>query len=78
VCCGSWALNAWRRMAADLPDLPEFVALGGMFDRWQEEILNYFTYRVTQGFVEGKNNLAKVLERRAFGYRNVDNLAEQL
>lgn len=71
-------LGAWRRMIADLPELPEFQALAGMFDRWQEEILNYFTYRVTQGFVEGKNNLAKVFERRAFGYRNVDNLRRHL
>lgn len=71
-------LTAWRRMAADCPALPEFAALAGMFDRWQEEILNYFAHRVTQGFVEGKNNLAKVLERRAFGYRNVDHLRDQL
>ncbi len=71
-------LTAWRRMIADLPELPEFQALAGMFNLWQEEILNYFTYRVTQGFVEGKNNLAKVFERRAFGYRNVDNLSRHL
>lgn len=67
-------LTAWRRMVADLPELPEFQALTGMFNLWQEEILNYFIHPVTQGFVEGKNNLAKVYERRAFGYRNVDNL----
>lgn len=71
-------LNAWRRMALDCPDLPEFAALAGMFNRWQEEILNYFVHPITQGFVEGKNNLAKVLERRAFGYRNVDNLRDQV
>jgi transposase len=71
-------LSAWRRMVTDLPDLPEFAALAGMFEGWQEEILNYFTHPVTQGFVEGKNNLAKALERRAFGYRNVDNLRDQL
>jgi transposase len=71
-------LGAWRRMIADLPELPEFQTLAGMFALWQEEILNYFTYRVTQGFVEGKNNLAKAFERRAFGYRNVDNLSRHL
>jgi transposase len=60
-------LTAWRRMIADLPALPEFQALAGMFALWQEEILNYFTDRVTQGFVEGKNNRAKAFERRAFG-----------
>jgi transposase len=71
-------LRAWQRMIADLPELPELQALAGMFAQWQEEILNYLTYRVTQGFVEGKNNLAKVFERRAFGYRNVDNLRHHL
>jgi transposase len=71
-------LRAWRRTVGELPDLPEFRALAGMFASWQEEILNYFTYRVTQGFVEGTNNRAKVLERRAYGYRNVQNLRLQL
>jgi transposase len=71
-------LSAWRHTVTNLPALPEFAALGGIIDRWQEEILNYFAHRVTQGFVEGKNNLAKVLERRAFGYRNVNNLRDQL
>jgi transposase len=67
-------LRAWRRTLVEVRDLPELRALSGMFDRWQEEILNYFTYRVTQGFVEGSNNRAKVFERRAYGYRNVENL----
>lgn len=71
-------LAAWRRMVADLPELPELQDLAGMFALWQEEILNYFAFRVTQGFVEGKNTLAKALERRAFGYRNVDNLRRHL
>jgi transposase len=71
-------LRAWRRTLGEVSDLPELRALSGMFDRWQEEILNYFTYRVTQGFVEGKNTYAKALQRRAFGYRNVANLRAHL
>lgn len=71
-------LRAWQRTLVEVEDLPEFRALAGMFALWQEEILNYFTHRVTQGYVEGKNNLAKALERRAFGYRNVDNLRAHL
>jgi transposase len=66
-------LEAWRRMIRDLPALPEMQALEGMFDRWQEEILNYFTFRVTQGYVEGNNNRAKAVQRRAYGYRNFQN-----
>ena len=71
-------LLAWRRMVADLPDAPEFSALETMFTAWQEEILTYFTHRVTQGIVEGKNNRAKVIERQAYGYRNFANLRRRL
>jgi transposase len=66
--------RAWRRTLFEVENLPEFRALSGMFEPRQEEILNYFTARVAQGYVEGKNDCAKALERRAFGYRNVDNL----
>jgi transposase len=71
-------LGAWRRMIADLPDLPEIRALDGMLNLWQEEILNYFTDRVTQGSVEGQNNRAKVIQRRAYGYRNFTNYRRRL
>jgi len=34
--------------------------------------LNYFDYRLTHGFVEGKNNSIKTIKRMAYGYRNMD------
>jgi transposase len=71
-------LLAWRRMVQDLPDAPEFTALDKMFADWQEEILNYFAHRVTQGIVEGKNNRAKVIERQAYGYRTFTNLRRRI
>lgn len=71
-------LLAWRRMVANLPDAPEFTTLDKMFADWQEEILNYFIHRVTQGIVEGKNNRAKVIERQAYGYRNFTNLRRRI
>jgi len=71
-------LRAWRRMIVDLPDLPEMPALEGMLNRWQEEILNYFTFRVTQGPVEGHNHRAKVIQRRAYGYRSFPNYRRRL
>jgi transposase len=66
-------LRAWLGMVTDGARLPEFQALRGMFTEWREEILNYFTYRVTQGVVEGNNNRAKVIQRQAYGYRNFRN-----
>jgi transposase len=71
-------LQVWRRTLGELSDLTEFHDLSGMFDRWQEEILNYFSYRTTQGFGEGTNNRAKVFEPRAYGYRNMANLRRHL
>jgi len=53
--------------------LPEFTALLPMFSNWRDEILNYFDYRITNGFVEGKNNRIKTIKRMGYGYRNMDN-----
>ncbi len=53
--------------------LPEFEALHYMLSEWREEILNYFDHRITNGFVEGKNNRIKTLKRMAYGYRNMAN-----
>ena len=60
-----------ERIAND--SLPEFKELLHTLDNWREEILNYFDYRITNGFVEGKNNRIKTIKRTAYGYRNLDN-----
>jgi len=53
--------------------LPEFKELLHTLANWREEILNYFGYRITNGFVEGKNNRIKTIKRMAYSYRNMDN-----
>ena len=40
---------------------------------WRDHILNYFEGRHSNGFAEGVNLKIKLLNRRAFGYRNFDN-----
>ena len=60
-----------ERIASD--SLPEFKELLHTLTNWREEILNYFDYRITNGFVEGKNNRIKTIKRMAYGYRNMDN-----
>ena len=52
---------------------PEFKHLLPTLKKWRQEILNYFDYRITNGFVEGKNNRNKTIKRMAYGYRNMDN-----
>jgi transposase len=40
--------------------------------RWKTEILNFFKYRLTNARVEGFNNVAKVIKRRAYGFRSFE------
>jgi len=49
--------------------LPEFRELLHTLANWREEILNYFDYRITNGFVEGKNNRIKTIKRMAYPSR---------
>ena len=65
-----------KRIAKD--SLPEFKQLLHTLSNWREEILNYFDYRITNGFVEGKNNRIKTIKRIAYGYRNMDNFRRRI
>ena len=58
--------------------LKEFGTGLPMFRNWRSEILNYFDYHVTNGFVEGKNNRIKAIKRMAYGYRNIANLRRRI
>ena len=47
------------------------------FKNWRHEILAFFQFlptRLSNGFVEGKNNRMKALMRQAYGYRNRQHL----
>lgn len=41
--------------------------------KWREEILAYFFTGLTNGKTEGYDNLAKLIQRRGFGYRSFKN-----
>ncbi len=69
---GDERLELLERMIAN-DSLPEFKQLLHTITNWRKEILNYFDYRITNGFVEGKNNRIKTIKRMAYGYRNMDN-----
>jgi transposase len=48
-----------------------------MRKNWREEILAFFHFlptRLSNGFVEGKNNRTKALMRQGYGYRNRQHL----
>jgi transposase len=44
------------------------------FVKWRKEILAFFQFRISNGFVEGKNNRTKALMRQGYGYRNRQHL----
>lgn len=47
------------------------------FKNWRQEILAFFQFfptRISNGFVEGKNNRTKALMRQGYGYRNRQHL----
>lgn len=53
--------------------LSEVQTLRKTIKAWEKEILNYFKYRVTNATTEGFNNIAKLVQRRAFGYKSFSN-----
>ena len=51
-----------------LSRVPELRTLRATLKKWRSAILNYWTSRQTNARVEGFNNKAKLVKRRAYGY----------
>ncbi len=56
-----------------LSSLEEVQRLRRTLKLWQEEILEYFRSRFTNAFTEAMNGVAKLVQRRACGFRNFKN-----
>jgi len=70
------AMAAWQeRAAASGLDWGRFV---GMYERHRDGILAYFDGRQTSGPVEGLNNKARVILKRAYGLKSTDSLWTRL
>jgi len=65
---GRWLL--WSRRCG----IPEFVGLAEKVTRNKKYIFATLKHGLSSGKLEGTNNLIKSIIRRAFGFRNVDNL----
>ncbi len=59
-------------------EIEEFNSFLGTRSTWLDQITNYFLERLTSGFVEGFNNLVKVLKRRCYGIFDVDQIFQRL
>lgn len=64
-------INILDRMAQS--KLTEIKKVRKTLMKWKNEILNYFKTGITNGRTEGFNNLAKLLQKRAFGFRSFKN-----
>ena len=69
----------WCEKAKKLESkLPEFRTVVLTYKSWIKEISNSFLFdpitksRITNGFIEGKNNFCKVIKRVGFGYKNFE------
>jgi transposase len=73
------AYRALVELFLDMLDaFPELEAFIRTFETWQEEILNYFDARQTSASVEGLNNKARVILKRAYGLKGADSLWTRL
>lgn len=69
------ARNALENMLIEmaLSSLPEIRRLRRTLSRWKNEVLNDFINRLTNARTAGYNNIAKLVQKRAFGYKNFEN-----
>jgi transposase len=69
------AIRALERWIATVQQTGHKALLkfGETVRRWEQAILTYVDERITNGFVDGTNNKIKLIKRRAFGCRNLEN-----
>ena len=65
----------WMDILDHFPAMDPFICT---FERWQEEILNYFDAGQTSGPVEGINNKARVITKRTYGLKSAQSLWNRL
>ena len=65
----------WVDVLEQFPEMDRFIRT---FEGWQDGILNYFEGRQTSGPVEGINNKARVIVKRAYGLKSADSLWTRL
>lgn len=73
---GLWRVKrAFTKLTDQMADsaLPEIKTLRKTLLKWRKEILTYFVNRITNGRTEGFNNKAKLVKRRAYGYKSFRN-----
>jgi transposase len=67
-----WRLVRFYVYAAEA-DVPELTRLARTISRWEQEVLNYHTTRISTGPVEAQNLVTEKIRRIAHGMRNFEN-----
>lgn len=65
------SLFGWRQQAHQL-GMDALDNFCNTLILWECEVVNFFTHRITSGFVEGMNSKIRVLKRIAFGIPNYE------
>ena len=68
-------VGLWLDILDEFPAMDRFIAT---FERWEGAILAYFDGRQTSGPVEGINNKARVIVKRAYGLKSAASLWTRL
>lgn len=58
--------------------IPEIKTLHRTLTRWKKEVLNYFKTGLTNARTEGFNSVAKLVQKRGYGYKNFENYRRRL
>jgi transposase len=63
------------KMISDLKESPfkRLITLGKTFNQWREEIVRMWRFTKNNGITEGFHRKMKLIQRRAFGFRNFEN-----
>lgn len=72
--------NAFKKWLDDAEGstIQEFKSPVKTLRQWHQYISNSFKLNISNGPVEGKNNLIKTLKRISFGFRNLTNFKERI
>lgn len=74
---GAWArrhLNKWIGWAREAEEIAPLHRFADSLEKSKEYILNFFNYRITNGPLEGFNNVVSRIIHRACGYSDMDYL----
>jgi transposase len=71
------ALENWYESVSQAK-LNTFYKVKKTIKRWEENLVNYFNTKITNGFAEGMNNKIKLIKRIGYGVPNLENLKRRV